>query len=186
VRSKLFILPAWCSLALAVPSTAGEQLAWLRTASPDGAFSVETPCSAEEVDRGRALPVDIVGRGINLPVSRRVICPSRNIVLVAGVVEEPRLPKNGPSLFDGLLMAGKDNPKGNKGTPTITTISGHRAWLNRAQEGGEVAQVGYVEIGHARMIFAHCCGAPSRAGVSKDEQVAMIDHFFGSIQVDKK
>ena len=170
------------ALALAVPGVAAPEIAWSRATSPDHAFSVETPCSAEEIDRAKGLPPEI-GDGITLPQASRVVCEKDGFLLVAGVVEEPALPKDGSSLFDQFTKsAGSDSTL--EGKPRVATINGHRAWLNRQQQGDVVAQTGVIEVSRSTVILGVTGG--NRSTLKPDAQIAMIDRFYGSIQVAAK
>jgi hypothetical protein len=173
---------AACALALAAPAIGSEEFAWLRTSSPDHAFSIETPCSIEELAKTKALPSEL-GGGVNLPQDGRVVCLKEGVLLAAGMVMEPALSKGEPSLFDQVTKSADHDPTA-EGTPRLATINGHRAWLNRQQKDDVVAQMAVIEVGRSKIILGVTGG--NRSTLKPAEQIAMIDRFYSSIQVAAK
>ncbi|MEZ0243925.1 MAG: hypothetical protein ACAH11_11155 [Sphingomonas sp.] len=167
-------------LSLAVPTQgvlAGGGEVWTVAAAPNGAFSVETPCDANEVAGMAYIPEDSLP-GVSLDKEKRVIC-FKDKMMFMGAVMAPGNPPRGTTVFDMLVesLAGTES----KGKPMQTTIGGRRAMVNRAVEDGVVAQTGFVELNPREIIFLFGGGENDRLSVAA--QGAAIDRFFASTKV---
>lgn len=175
----------WLCAALVVTSVPSAVAAqggdvWARAASPDGAFSVETPCSAAEVAASAALP-DGIAAAATLDARARVLCIKDTMLFVASIVEERALPADGPALFDAALAQVRAD-KTAEGHPTITTVDGRRALMNRQTKGGEVARTGFVEVSRSRIVLL-IAGVRFGSSLSAVGQDDVLDRFTRSIRV---
>jgi hypothetical protein len=170
-------------LALAVPAqgaVAGAGEAWTVAVSPDGVFSVETPCTASEVAGMDYMPEDTLP-GVTLDKKTRVIC-FKGGMMYLGVVLKVGTPPKGESMFDALVES-VANSNDVKGSPKQATIGGRRALVNRAGDDGDgiVAQTGFVELNPREILFLFSGGEGKSVSVA--DQAKAIDRFFGSAKV---
>lgn len=153
--------------------------AWVLVSAPNGAFSIETPCSESEVAALQGVPGSAVPNVEIVPQSR-VICRKGPLIFLAGVVEPRDYPASGPSLFDLIVEAVAQAPAV-EGKPTTTTIGGRRAFVNREERDGVLAQTGFIELGRAKAIML--VAGFDDASVSVAAQGEAIDHFYASTKV---
>ena len=169
------------ALAVAGPfgaATAANADGWTRTFAPNGAFSIETPCTAGEITALRSVP------NATLPISNyvpesRVICKKGGWVFMAGVVNATDLPA-GVSAYDYIAQKVADISNV-EGKPTATMIGGRRALINRAGGGGIVGQTGFVEISPTKIITLVAGAKTDDKGGA--EMGPAIDRFYASIEV---
>jgi hypothetical protein len=170
------------ALASSVPGLAlPVATVWLRAASSDHALSAETPCSFEEVEGFRQLPSDFL-KGIILPSQSRIVCAKNGLILLAGVSENSEAEARGSAIFDQLMAFAKAD-KTAEGAPSLVTIDGHRAFLNRQESNGVVAQTGTIELSRRSIIVAVAGGGQPGVSLTVKEQGDAINRFYGSIKV---
>ncbi len=180
--SALSLRTAIVGLAVAVSVGAAAADVWTRASAPNGAFSAETPCSAQEVEKLRQAPENL--GSVQLPVAGRVMCVNQSAGFTAGEVTADDLPATGPGLFDSIVeQARNDTSAGAK--PVATTLNGRRAMVNREASGDTMAQTGFIETGRNKMILIIAGFSPGN-GLTAAEQGQQIDHFFHSIEVNGK
>jgi len=173
------VLGLWlATAAIAAPGQTAET--WVRVAAPDGAFSIETPCSAAEIDelKNASAPDD------TLNPQSRIFCKKANLIFVVGEHDEKELPAGTATLFEAV-SARAASDKDVEGTPTLTTIDGKRAFLNRQIQGDVVAQTGVIEVGRKSVVMI-IAGFPPNSGLSVEEQGVLIDRFCRSLKFGRK
>ncbi|WP_309753355.1 hypothetical protein [Novosphingobium sp.] len=153
---------------------------WERAIAQDNSFSIETPCSGAVIEQLRKAPPEL-SKGLILPPQSRVMCATSELAFVAGVIEGP---VGKVSIFDELLSEARADPTA-EGTPSLTSINGHRAYLNRQTEGNRVVQAGVVEVS-ANKIVLLIAGTQSDATLSVEDQNAIIDKFYQSLRISVK
>ena len=151
---------------------------WTSAAAPNGHFTVDTPCTAPEIAALRRAPAGLMA-GVDLAPEARVLCSKGPWIFVAGEVNVEGVPA-GSSFFDILVQQAAADPTA-EGRPTQTTMHGRRAFVNRQEQAGVIAQTGFVEIGRTRIILLVSGSRDSSVGV--DVQRQTIDHFFNSISL---
>jgi hypothetical protein len=151
---------------------------WTSASAPNGHFTVDTPCAASEIAALRRSPAEVMA-GVDLAPEARVLCSKGTPIFVAGEVNVEGVPA-GSSLFDILVQQAAADPTA-EGRPTQTRMHGRRAFVNRQERAGVIAQTGFVEIGRTRVVFLVSGSRDSSVGV--DVQRQAIDHFFNSISV---
>lgn len=169
-------------LALAIPSQgalATDDDAWVRTAAPNGAISVETPCLEAEIAALRSIP-DKAFEGINFVPGSRIICRKGPLLFVAGVAEVKEFPAGASSLFDSFAE-GVAKERTADGKPTMTTVAGRRAIVNREEKDGRLAQSGLVEMSPTTVIFL--IGGAEDTSLSVAAQGQALDRFYASLKV---
>ncbi|WP_447725412.1 hypothetical protein [Sphingomonas koreensis] len=168
-------------LVLAAPvgaATAADEAAWSRVIPPNGAFSIETPCKPVEISALRVVP-DAALPINNYAPGSRILCRKGGMVFMAGVVNTTDLPA-GVSAYD--VITEKVAKAGNvEGKPTLTTIGGRRALINRQVRNGLVGQTGFIEISPIKIItlVAGTEGDDASAAAS----IEAVDRFYASIKV---
>ena len=172
---------AFAGVSAAASAATGET--WAIAPSANGMFSVETPCTEAEVVGFRSLPDEMVPELKFIPGSR-VVCRRGQVILVAAEVGDPDYPKTGLSVFDSIVEQAKGD-KTAEGTPTITTLNGRRAFVNRQEKDAMLAQTGFVEIDRGRIIML-IAGVQADSGLSVKDQGALIDRFYSSVKVTGK
>lgn len=178
VRAGLALVGA---LTAATAAQAALQ-AWHRAAAPDGSFSIETVCTAAEIDTLRGATGQLTD-GVQLSPESRVLCQQPDLIQAAGVINLGDVPA-GQSAFDLLAASAKNNPAAGQ-TQTLTSLDGHRMLLNREVRGKIVAQTGVVEIDSRRLILM-ISGFQPGTELSASAQAATIDHFTQSLKVAAK
>ncbi len=159
-------------------TTAANADGWTRTMAPNGAFSIETPCTAGEITALRsvsnaALPIS------NYVPESRVVCKKGGWVFMAGVVNATDLPA-GVSAYDYIAQKVADAANV-QGRPTETMIGGRRALVNRGGRSGIVGQTGFVEISPTKIITLVAGAKAADKGGAEMEPA--IDRFYASIEV---
>jgi hypothetical protein len=176
---KTFALFAAVALASAASAAT---LPWKRAATPDQSLSVETPCSDAEIENYRSAPEDLLGE-IDLKQESRVLCLQDNLLLLAGALEIGTVPGS-KSAFDGLLAEMAKDPSV-KNKPSVVTIGGRRAILNRVSKDGLSAQTVFVDL-DATKVALILVGYQPGSTAGPTEQAATIDRFTQSLQVTSK
>ena len=170
-------------LAAAAPVAAQTSGTWTRLTAPDGAFSVETPCTKSESDATVGTP----GPGATALVygsKARIVCIKDALMFVAAEVAEPALPADSPALFD-VVVEQMLGDKTAEGAPASTTIDGRRAYVNRQVQGDDTAQTGLVEIDRTRLVLL-LSNVQRTGGAGAPQQRAAIDRFYASLRVTSK
>jgi hypothetical protein len=164
----------------AAGATMGIDGVWTPAHSPNGLFSVETPCSLSEVAALKGMPGSALPGGNSDP-DTRVLCKQGDVLFFAGEIDGGSLPPGTSSLFD-LISTQAANDKTAEGTPKVTTIDGRRAWINRQEEDGALAQTGFVEVGRTKIILL-LAGVQGKVSLSVKQQGDAIDRFYSSVKV---
>lgn len=163
--------------ALAQDSGAGE---WARSTAASKRYSIETPCTAEAVERDSAYPL-VVGSQV-LDESTNVSCKIGEAVFSSGIVSVSEDEIGDDNVFDvtiGLLEQQVLRPEVEV---SMVEIDGRRALLSREQRGDEVAQTSIVEISNREMLMIISGGKP----VGTRDTAAMIDRHVNSLKVASK
>ena len=168
-------------VAMSAATAQSDTSSWLRAKSPDDAFSAETPCSSEELERsGRSLDRHHL-QEIHVSIQSLVACQKDGFNLMAGVVQAPVGYARQASLFDEMLAHANDDRTA-EGTPSLAMIDGHRAYLRRQESNGLIGQTGFVYLSRTKIIFGVAGGQPAGSSGRK-ELGETVDRFFGSIRV---
>ena len=167
------------SVAMAADTVAD---AWTKVSPPSGTYTVETPCLPAEVEKFKQLPENF--SKIEVPVVGRVICMKPDLILLSGEVIADGLPANGPALYDLIVDQAAKDPAPD-GKPMQVTLNQRRAMVNREVSGQHMAQTGFIETGHDRIILI-VTGFQPESKTPLAEQGKQIDRFFGSITVNAK
>ena len=150
---------------------------WTRVSPPDGSYSVEVPCSADQITN------------IPPPQARRqegdervtVTCEADGVVFFASRVSVPadvQLPK---SLFDLMRDSLISSELGSNMSVTDLTVSERRVLRSReANADGLIGQTDIVEVGD-RSALLLVVGAASGTTTSNVEHG--VDRFVGSFEV---
>ena len=127
---------------------------WHRSSSPNGVFSVETPCTPDEV----AALKDYVPDHPPAPVAAiyadtqtRVVCIKDDSSFLVSTLLRPRLATESGSLFDFFVQQLSRQPGAPE--PKVTKLSGRRATVNRQVSGELVGESGIVEVNAERVIL---------------------------------
>ena len=171
---------------LATPSPAMAQVpagTWSRAASEDATFSVETPCSAEEIALGRLVPVELA-KGLAFAPASRVVCAKNGVLLMVGIQTVPAQDVRDAPFFDQFVKMMKDE-KEVDGAPILLDFGGRRAIFNREATPTAVAQTGLIELDRAHVVLVVAGGEVSSAETATAMGGA-IDRFFHSIEVSGK
>ena len=151
---------------------------WGRSASPDGIFSVETPCTPAELEKLRDAPESDAAGGVAIKRESRVLCMKDGTFIAAW---DQTIGRTDKTAFDFLTSSNSgDQPAATKSS--FTKINGHRAQVNREITESHTAQSVLVEVSETKLIFLMIGFLPaSKASVS--EQSEMIDRFTSSLKV---
>ncbi len=152
---------------------------WSVAAAPNGALTVETPCSASEIAALQSAPPDLIPN-LELAPQSRVLCVKDPLIFLVGQVNAEDLPAGTTSLFDALVEQVSAD-RNASGRPTQTTILGRRAIVNREERDGIVAQTGFIEISRTSAVMLIAGARNSSLGVASQRQA--IERFYGSISV---
>ncbi|QIG80516.1 hypothetical protein [Stakelama tenebrarum] len=173
-------LAACAALALGGAAHATQD-AWLPATAADGAFTVDTPCSSEEIAQFSQFP-DLTP-GFRLVPESRVVCKKGGFLMVAGIFAPEGYPEDGPALFDLF----EDMLQKVPGATTIRSlvVDGRRTIVNREERDGSVAQTQVIEFGHSRAIMI-IGGYGEDDGLAVADQHALVDRFFGSVRVHEQ
>ena len=185
MRSAISIRTLGAALALTAGGSAAFAATadvWARSTPPNGAFSVETPCTASEIDALKNLPGDAMP--MKVEPDARLVCKKGKILFFAGQAAVGALPAGVTSIFD-KIADGVTADTGAEGEPRTLTIDGHRALINRDDSEGPMAQTGIIEV-DARTIIVLVAGVEQGSDISLVDQGKMIDRFYGSIRVIAK
>ena len=178
---KLIVAIALSSASLTEQAAAqGGIPLWERAIAQDKSFSIETPCTTGVVEQLRQAPADLL-KGVSLPPQSRVACATSQLILVAGAVEG-RSGKT--SMFDLAVSDARADPTA-EGSPSLTSINGHRAYLIRQTEGNRVAQSGFVELSPNKIVLL-MAGARPETTLTVEDQGAIIDKFYQSLRIGAK
>jgi hypothetical protein len=153
---------------------------WTVAAAPNGVFTVETPCGASEVAAMQRQPANLVN--VELVPASRVVCAKEPMIFVAGELVVPELPP-GTSVFDFIVQQASAS-RDVDGHPVQTNIRGRRAFVNREERNGVVAQTGFVEISRGRLIMLLAGFRDGRLGVAAQDLA--IQRFYNSISVNSQ
>jgi hypothetical protein len=182
VRGISFIAMAG-ALGFASAAVAGDK-AWTPTAASNGVFSIETPCDASSIAATQGVADEALLPGVKFSPGSRVVCRDGKTMFVAGEIEVPNYPAAGPAVFDSFVAQAK-NDKTAEGTPSTTVINGRRAWINRQEKDGALAQTGFVEINRATIVFM-IAGVDADSSMKIEDQRALVDRFYASVKVTGK
>ena len=174
---KVFVV-----IGLTIVGSAGiasETGRWLLAAAPNGNFSVETPCDAARVADLQRVPNSALGNLEFMPQAR-VICRTDKFMFMAGEVEVAAVRPTGPSFFDAFVARTLKDPT-LEGKPLRSTIGGRRAFLNRQEKDGVLAQSGFVEVSRKKVVVLMGVGSDSSVPIA--EQGKAVDRFYSSLRV---
>ncbi|WP_285709714.1 hypothetical protein [Erythrobacter oryzae] len=163
--------------ALAFPASAQEAAPWTRFSAPSAKFSVEVPCTAEEIARIAQLPGD-VGIGMSVDSANRVMCLADDWIYMAGALTDPSAKTGGRAVFDLIrefVLASKDAA----GVQRDVIIDGRRAFINRELKDGVLADAGVVEVDKATVILISS-GGKVRQDVDAE---ATLERFVQSLRI---
>lgn len=160
--------------------SAALQLDWTRAEALDLSFSIETPCSLEEIEALRSAPLQLGG----LKTSRdsRVLCTKGEMVFFA-IVSEAVTPPGSPTLFD--MVAERTAKTPDKPGASTGKLGDRRALINREAKDGDIAQTAVVDLGSQGVMILNV-GVLDGSPLSDAEKAEVIDRFTNSLKVAAK
>ncbi len=156
---------------------------WVRARPFSGTFSVETPCTAQEIETLRRSPPNFAA--MKMTAERQVVCIKPGMIMAAGEVIATNASATGQSAFDAMVgLTGRDPAP--SGTEMILTIvNGRRAMMVREVSGQKIVQIGFIETGHDRIITVITGFQPENTN-PLEEKFKQIDRFVQSIELAGK
>ena len=151
---------------------------WTRAAAKSGQFSIETPCSAAEIEAliaRRGGPVAPASDG-------RVMCLHRGVMFTA-IVRTAPLPEgyDGPGAFDMMLAMGKSEIEASE-TIAVDEIDGRRSISNEELDEGRLARTVVIELSPNSLLML-VSGGPFEPGYEVEEISPMLDRFVNSLEI---
>ena len=175
----LHMLAACAALTLAGAANAGQE-GWAPATSGTGAFTIDTPCTAEEIAAFDQMPS--VTDGVSFAPNSRILCKKGELLLVAGIFEPTDYPESAPALFDAFQEMIEHEESG--GSIRAFDFQGRRALVNREESDGQVAQTQLIELDHSRLILI--LGGFDDAGADSAARHAMVDRIFDSVRINEQ
>lgn len=157
-----------------------EALEWARAEPVSKAYSIETPCTADEVALASVRPMPIGTARLN--PTTQVVCKKGGLLFASGTSAglEGDLAE-GQSVFDVVIESvqatGGTLPEG-----AFDLIDGRRAIQNREGRDGIVAQTTIIEISE-REVLMMLAGGPFDGNGAEMDVDALIDRHSASLEI---
>ncbi len=180
-KSMILGLGALASLygvAVANDGVAGDD--WSRFQSPDEAFSVKTPCSAEETLAFQAMTKDASILPVPIGPEARVMCLQGETLMFAGIVEVPLAELGDTSLFD-LITEDIRKEESQLHDAAARTVDGRRAFTNMEARTDYLAQSGFVEVAHNKVLLSVVGGEITEEYPEASRRL-LVERFIASIE----
>ncbi len=173
------MLAACAALTLSGAANAGQD-GWAPATSGTGTFTIDTPCTAEEIAAFDKMPS--VTEGVTFAPNSRILCQKGALLLVAGIFERADYPESAPALFDAFQEMIEHDESG--GSIRAFDFQGRRALVNREEGDGEIAQTQLIELDHSRLILI--IGGVGDPGADSGALHAMVDRIFDSVRINEQ
>ena len=153
---------------------------WGRSEPTSKTYTIETPCTQNEVSVTSIIPLPIGASRLN--PATQVVCIKEGLVFAAGTTAglEGELP-DGQKAFDlvieGIQGSGQSLPGG-----AYDLIDGRRAIQNREVEGDVVAQTTVIELSDGEVLMM-LSGGPFDGSGSELDVDALIDRHTNSLEI---
>ena len=179
-RSALLGFASLCLSAPPALADEGEGETWSRYTSPDEVFSVEMPCSAEDIQKYKVVPANM-SIAVSLDPESRILCLHNEMMLVASIMEVPEDELGGVLLFD-LILQGVTAQPDELDNPAALEIDGRRAFKNSETDTDYMAQTGIVEVAPNRVLLS-VVGGPLLEDGARTTMEQTVDRFLTSIEL---